>query len=166
VSGQDYYDYVRDHIFKPADMQNTASYEMDAIVPNLATGYARDDDFVRRSNIYTAPGRGSSAGGGYSTAEDLLKFTMALQNGKLLSPEYTQWILGDPMSDPPARAAVKTSSNLIKTMNGGLGIAGGAPGINAIVEQDIASGYTVIVLSNYDPPTAERVGRQIRSWLP
>jgi len=90
---------------------------------------------------------------------------MALQNGKLLSPEYTQWILGDPMSDPPARAAVKTSSNLIKTMNGGLGIAGGAPGINAIVEQDIASGYTVIVLSNYDPPTAERVGRQIRSWL-
>jgi len=169
VSGQDYYSYVRDHIFKTAGMQNTDSYEMDAIVPNLATGYTRrasDDDRERRSNIYTAPARGSSAGGGYSTAEDLLKFTLALQNFRLLSPEYTQWILGDPMSDPPARAAAKTSPNLIKMTNGGLGIAGGAPGINAVVEQDIASGYTVIVLSNYDPPAAESVGRQIRSWLP
>jgi CubicO group peptidase (beta-lactamase class C family) len=165
VSGQDYYDYVRDHVFKPADMQNTAWYEMDAIVPNLATGYARDDDFVRRSNIYSAPGRGSSAGGGYSTAEDLLKFTLALQNGKLLSPEYTKWMLEGGASTPP-RPAAKTASAIVKTSDGGLGIAGGAPGINAIVEQDIASGYTIIVLSNYDPPSAERVGRQICSWLP
>jgi hypothetical protein len=145
---------------------------MDAVVPNLATGYTRrasnDDreEAVRRSNVYTAPGRGSSAGGGYSTAEDLLKFTMALQNGKLLGPEYTQWIFGNQISNPPARAAVKTASTLIKTTNGGLGIAGGAPGINATMEMDVASGYTVIVLSNYDPPAAESVGRQIRSWLP
>ena len=172
VSGQDYYSYVREHIFKPAGMQNTDSYEMDAIVPNLATGYTRrasnDDreDTARRSNVYTAPGRGSSAGGGYSTVEDLLKFTLALQNGKLLSPEYTKWMLGGSLPDPAARAAVKPASNLIKTTNGGLGIAGGAPGINATVEMDVASGYTVIVLSNYDPPAAERVGRQIRSWLP
>lgn len=172
VTGQDYYNYVRDHIFKPAGMQNTDSYEMDAAVPNLATGYTRRgsdnerENIVRRSNIYTAPGRGSSAGGGYSTAEDLLKFTLALQQGKLLGPEYTRWMLGDPMSDPPARAAGKTSASLIKTTNGGLGIAGGAAGINAMVEQDIATGYTIIVLSNYDPPAAESVGRQIRSWLP
>jgi len=166
VSGQDYYGYVRDHIFKPTKMQNTDSYEMDAIVNNIATGYASANDRERRGNIYTAPGRGSSAGGGYSTAEDLLKFTIALQNSKLLSPDYTQWILGDPMSGPPARVAAKTSLGLLKTMNGGLGIAGGAPGINAMVEQDIVSGYTVIVLSNYDPPSAEKVGRQIRSWLP
>ncbi len=172
VSGQDYYGYVRDHIFKPAGMENTDSYEMDAVVSNLATGYTRrasnDDreDAVRRSNIYTAPARGSSAGGGYSTAEDLLKFTIALQNGKLLNAEYTRWILGGQMSDPPARAAIKTSPVLVKTTNGGLGIAGGAPGINAAVELDVASGYTIIVLSNYDPPAAESVGRQIRSWLP
>ncbi len=172
VTGQNYYNYVRDHIFKPAGMQNTDSYEMDAIVPNLATGYTRRasnderEDPVRRSNVYTAPGRGSSAGGGYSTAEDLLKFTLALQQGKLLGPEYTSWMLGDPRSNPPARAAGKTSSRLVKTTSGGLGIAGGAPGINAMVEQDIANDYTIIVLSNYDPPAAENVGRQIRSWLP
>jgi len=30
---------------------------------------------------------------------------------------------------------------------------------------DLDRGYTVIVLSNYDPPIAERVGRKIREWL-
>jgi hypothetical protein len=46
-----------------------------------------------------------------------------------------------------------------------MGFAGGAPGINATVEIDAESGYTAIVMSNYDPPSAERVGKQIREWL-
>ena len=36
VSGQDYYTYVREHIFKPSGMENTECYEADAVVPNLA----------------------------------------------------------------------------------------------------------------------------------
>jgi CubicO group peptidase (beta-lactamase class C family) len=170
LSGQDYYTYVREHIFKPAGMENSDSYELDALAPNVATGYTRRasadgrEDAERRSNIYTAPARGSSAGGGYSNAEDLLKFTLALQNGKLLNSEYSAWILAGRDAAPPSRTNGKTA--LAKITGGGLGIAGGAPGINAILEMDIASGYTVSVLSNYDPPSAEKVGRQIRSWIP
>ncbi len=170
LSGQDYYTYVREHIFKPAGMENSDSYELDALPANVATGYTRRasedgrEDAVRRSNIYTAPGRGSSAGGGYSNAEDLLKFTLALQNGKLLNSEYSAWILSGGGAAPPSRTNGKAAPK--KITEGGLGIAGGAPGINAILEMDIASGYTVIVLSNYDPPSAEKAGRQIRSWLP
>lgn len=163
VSGEDYFDYVRAHIFKPAGMENTDSYEADAMVPNLATGYTlrAGGSGERRSNVYTKPARGSSAGGGYSTAEDLLKFTLALQNLKLLGAEYTQWLLAGNDSAPPAGAQKSTA--LISA--GNLGIAGGAPGINAILDMDVASGYTFIVLSNYDPPSAEKVGRQIRAWL-
>jgi CubicO group peptidase (beta-lactamase class C family) len=170
LSGQDYYTHVREHIFKPAGMENSDSYELDALAPNIATGYTRRasadgrEAAVRRSNIYTAPARGSSAGGGYSNAEDLLKFTLALQNGKLLNSEYSAWIFAGRDAAPPSRTNGKATST--KITGGGLGIAGGAPGINAILEMDIASGYTIIVLSNYDPPSAERVGRQIRSWLP
>ncbi|MCG3120547.1 MAG: D-aminopeptidase [bacterium] len=170
LSGQNYYTYVREHIFKPAGMENSDSYELDALPANVATGYTRRaavdrrEEATRRSNIYTAPARGSSAGGGYSNAEDLLKFTLALQNGKLLNAEYSAWILAGGGAAPPARTNGKAAST--KITEGGLGIAGGAPGINAILEMDIASGYTVIVLSNYDPPSAEKVGRQIRSWLP
>lgn len=164
VSGEDYFDYVRTHIFKPAGMENTDSYEADAATPNLATGYTlrAGGSGERRSNLYTKPARGSSAGGGYSTAEDLLKFTLALQNLKLLDGEYTKWLLSGMDSAPPAHAQKST----VPITEGDLGIAGGAPGINAILELDVASGYTLIVLSNYDPPSAEKVGRQIRAWLP
>jgi CubicO group peptidase (beta-lactamase class C family) len=139
ITGQSYYDYVREHIFKPAGMNNTDSYEEDAGVPNLATGYRRNERGQRVSNIYTKPARGSSAGGGYSTAEDLLKFSLALQAGKLLSASNTKRLVG-----------------------GGLGIAGGAPGIAAALEIDPASGYTIVVLSNYDQPSATGLSKQIR----
>jgi CubicO group peptidase (beta-lactamase class C family) len=142
VAGRSYYDYVRERIFKPAGMENTDSYEVDAITPDLATGYTRDSSGVRVSNVYTKPARGSSAGGGYSTAEDLLKFTIALKNNKLLGADQTRRIL-----------------------QGGLGVAGGAPGINAALEMDGRGGYTVIVLSNYDPPSATDVSQQVRKWI-
>ena len=49
-----------------------------------------------------------------------------------------------------------------------IAVAGGAPvGINAFVGATIAdvSGYTVIVLSNYDPPTAQTFGMKIFEML-
>jgi CubicO group peptidase (beta-lactamase class C family) len=138
VAAQSYYDYVRERIFKPAGMANTDSYETGANTPNLAEGYLRNEKGERVSNVHTRPARGSSAGGGYSTADDLLKFTIALQGNKLLSPENS------------------------RKLSGGLGIAGGAPGINAALETDARSGYTIIVLANYSPPSAEDLAGQIR----
>lgn len=139
ITGQTYYDYVRDHIFKPAGMTNTDSYFSDGKTPNLAEGYRRNEKGERVNNFDTRPGRGSSAGGGYSTTEDLLKFANALRENKLLSPEGSRRIL--------SRAAV----------------AGGAPGINA--ELEIGPAYTVVVLGNYDPPNAANVSRYIRKQL-
>ena len=141
VTGQSYYDYVRERIFKPAGMENTDAFEVDVVTPNLATGYTRGANGARVSNVYTKPARGSSAGGGYSTAEDLLKFTIALQTNKLLSEAQTK-----------------------RAFPGSLGVAGGAPGINAELEIDPGS-YTIIVLANYDPPSAANVSQQIRKWI-
>ena len=164
ITGQSYYDYVRENIFKPAGMENTDSYEADAPIQNLAMGYTRGEEGKKdnpwRSNIYTRPARGSSAGGGYSTVEDLLKFTLSLQANKFLSPEYTAWLLND--QEPTKDRKAKPDS---KVKKGGLGIAGGAPGINSMLEMDPKSGYTTIVLTNYDPPCAMNVNRVIKGFL-
>jgi CubicO group peptidase (beta-lactamase class C family) len=140
ASGMDYYDYVRENIFKPCGMLNTDSYARDAGVPNLAWGYTREgrQDGARVLNHKTLPGRGSSAGGGYSTAEDMLKYILALKEKKIYLPE----------------------------IGGGLAIAGGAPGINSVVEWDPRRDYIVIVMTNFDPPTAGRTSNRILSWLP
>jgi D-alanyl-D-alanine carboxypeptidase len=140
ASGMDYYDYVRKNVTEPCGMTNTDSFARDENVPNLARGYTRQEGAGggRVLNLATLPGRGSSAGGGYSTAEDMLKFILAIKDKKVFLPD----------------------------IEGGLGIAGGAPGINSAVEWDARSGYTVIVLTNFDPPTAGQSSRRIRSWLP
>jgi D-alanyl-D-alanine carboxypeptidase len=157
VSGQDYYDYVRDHIFKPAGMQNSEWYEADKPTVNVASGYTqqRAEAGKRRNNIYSRPARGTSAGGGYSTAEDLLKYSLALQSGKLRLPNFRE----------SSAASTQQPSGSKASGFGGLGIAGGAPGINAVLEANTGSGYTLVVMSNYDPPSAEQFAKQIRAWL-
>lgn len=152
LSGQDYFSYVREHIFQPAGMRDTDWYPLDDPVSNRAEGYTRESAQAsgakaRGTNVYFLPARGSSAGGGYSTAPDLLKFSLALQSGQLRIPDFGQYGKA-PVSGFP-----------------GIGIAGGSPGVNAALEIDPQSAYTIIVLSNYDPPSAETVVRQIREWV-
>ncbi|MEO8450924.1 MAG: serine hydrolase domain-containing protein, partial [Gemmatimonadota bacterium] len=71
VTGQDYFQYVRDHIYKPAGMINSDAYELDHVNPNLAVGYERDfqaDGSKQfRNNVFMHVIRGGPAGGGYST---------------------------------------------------------------------------------------------------
>jgi CubicO group peptidase (beta-lactamase class C family) len=141
LSGIDYYTYVRENIFKPCGMADTDAYPRDAETPNLARGYAKEGegaDGPRVLNFATLPGRGSSAGGGYSTAADMLKYVRAIEDKKIFLPDSAS----------------------------GLGIAGGAPGINSVLEWDPRSGYIVIVLTNFDPPTAGQAARRIVGWLP
>lgn len=38
-------------------------------------------------------------------------------------------------------------------------------GVNAVLEGDLPGGYDLIVLTNLDPPAAERVARLVRAWL-
>ena len=48
---------------------------------------------------------------------------------------------------------------------GGVGFAGGAPGINSMLDVDLERGFTVVVMGNYDPPAAMDVARTIRRIL-
>jgi CubicO group peptidase (beta-lactamase class C family) len=141
LSGQDYYTYVREHILEPANMTRTGSFFVDSLPPNTAVGYTtgREDappGTPLHPNTLELPGRGSSAGGGYSTAQDLLKFLKALRERRIANG-----------------------------LPAGLGIAGGSGGINGVVEGALPGGYDLVVLANLDPPAAERIARMTRSWL-
>ena len=47
----------------------------------------------------------------------------------------------------------------------GIGIAGGAPGLNAVVEGQLPGGYDLAVAANLDPPAAEQIASLVREWL-
>ena len=160
VAGQDYYDYIRENVYAPAGMTDSDSYDRDRAVENMATGYTNLNPFddvgegFAWSNTLMLSPRGTPAGGGYSTAEDMLRFAMALQSHKLLNARYTGLLLnhfdGFDDADEPA---------------GRMAYAGGAPGVSAYLRMDLEKDETVIVLSNYDSPAAIEIGKTIGQML-
>lgn len=143
VTGRSYYDFVRENIFKIAGMTNTDSYENDKLPANTAFGYTKQNprnEWTNNRNFHAF--RGSAAGGGYSNVEDLLKFSTAVKSGKLIVPDDD----GQPRKD------------------GDLRVAGGSVGINSVLTVNGQTNLTIIVLSNYDPPSADKTEAQIRSW--
>jgi len=85
VSGKSYYDYVRENVCAGGD-EFTASLAEDQDVPGRSIGYTAFGGSEVHANGDTLPYRGTSAGGGYSTVEDLQRFAGALTNHKLLNP--------------------------------------------------------------------------------
>jgi D-alanyl-D-alanine carboxypeptidase len=165
ASGQAYHDYVREHVFVPAGMTSSGPSERDSSADGPAIGYTRESEGAPpgeapgplHPNTEALPGTSSSAGGGLSTARDLLAFDQALGSGRLLPPKWTAWMYSD-KSGPPSDAAPPEGG-------GGLGVAGGTAGVNAVVESDNGMGYAIVILANLDPPVAERIGARFRRWM-
>jgi D-alanyl-D-alanine carboxypeptidase len=171
ISGQDYYEYVREQIYRPAGMSNTDCYAMDEDTPNLAIGYTRmlgrgGHSKARRTNTFLHVIRGGPAGGGYSTVEDLAAFASALREHKLLNPRSTELMWSGKIDT--GRPDSKYAYGFFDSSYDGqriVGHGGGFPGINSKLDIYLNSGYTVAVMSNYDPPAAEIVSREIRKLI-
>lgn len=164
VSGQSYYDYVRDHIFKPAGMTGTASEPEEQTVSDRSVGYMRGGGDWR-PNTDTLPYRGTSAGGGYSTVEDLLRFATALQTHKLLDAKHTEELTTGKVDAGRGKYAYGFQESVIEGTRC-FGHGGGAPGMNGMLQICPASGYVIAVLANMDPPAASRIADFITNRLP
>ena len=151
ASGLSYEDYVARHVFAPAGMHDTGALPEDVDVPGRARAYTRKDGaWVDAAD--TLPYRGTAAGGGYSTAADLLKFARALRAGILLSPAS--------LAEATRRQTPWYGYGfMVGQRHGvaGFGHGGGAEGMNASLGIFPAQDTVVIGLSNLDPPAVERL---------
>jgi CubicO group peptidase (beta-lactamase class C family) len=173
LSGETFYDYVGAHIFRPARMPNSAYFERDQIVPNVATGYTFRSfsggiSRQQHTNESSLPARGSPAGGAYSTVDDLGHFAEALRRHRLLGAEAVAGMLKGQEED--ARPGVMHAYGFFdETVNSRHIISqnGGFPGANTVIDLYTQEelGYTVIVLSNYDGPGAIAVSTKLRELL-
>ncbi|MGL4599021.1 MAG: serine hydrolase domain-containing protein [Bacteroidia bacterium] len=175
LSGMSYFDYVKKNIFAIAGMENTDSYEIDQVHANMAIGYALpppepnqkpksgEEKLTREANTPFMEVKGTSAGGGYSTAIDLHKFSQALLAGKLLALKnvatITKGRIAIPLPPLPPNAKPLPALNLKYGFGFGeffkndvriIGHNGGAPGVDVQMDMYPDLGYTVIVLANYD----------------
>jgi len=144
VSGERYDRYLARHVWMRAGMTHTGCYRRDHLPRFAAVGY--EDGGA--ANTSTLSPVGTSAGGCYSSARDLLAFAHALESGRLLD-----------------RTLVKTiTTSKVRAPGGGYGYGfgirnpgviwhnGGAPGAAGELDIDPKRGLVAVTLGNVSPP--------------
>ncbi len=160
VTGKPFADYYASAIFRPAGMTMTRQLQRSEPDPALAPGYVFVFDsagsrFEVNPLLQTTPATG--AGGLFSTAMDLFRFTESLRTGKLISRS--------------ALATMRAPRKEWGATDYGFGVdwyrgnniwghTGFIPGTNADVELYGDSGYVLVMLGNTgtNDPIRRRVG--------
>ncbi|WUI03899.1 beta-lactamase family protein [Spirillospora sp. NBC_00431] len=165
LSNQPYYDYVREHVFKASRMAGANFYSR----PEW-----RDDPRIAHPYTTTPSGRedhvdhrlfaGGPDGGAFANAADLVRFTDALLNHRLLGRAFTELITSAKVplrplpSQPgkPSRTGFAGYGPGITLQNGQwiIGHNGGSPGVDANWYWYPHSGWITVILCNYDMRTS------------
>lgn len=166
VSGLSYFDYVRTYILEPAKMKDTDSYDLEEAIPNMATGYTMlsEKPGQWKNNMYSNVVKGTPAGGGYSTAEDLLRFSLALQQNMILGKEFTKLYSTGKVQYKEGSYAYGIVENFLNGQRM-LGHTGGHFGIANELMIFPESGYTVVILTNGEVENYWEVSNLIKKQL-
>jgi D-alanyl-D-alanine carboxypeptidase len=170
VTSRNYSDYIKEHIFDPAGMDNTFDSYRKKTLSNLALGYdivQEEGKAIWRKTGFFGKNDGTPSGGGYSTVYDLLNFSKALRTDLLISSESKELLM-----------SIKARSSSIDLEYGYgfiiwssqklgrvVGHGGAAPGVSSNFRMFVDTGYTMIILSNYSEASLP-VSRKIISLLP
>jgi CubicO group peptidase (beta-lactamase class C family) len=160
VSGQSYYDYIRQHIFAPANMTRSDFYTRPQRLtnPDIAHPYAAGTkgnpggpltDITNQEDFI-----GSPAGDAFSTAPDMARFAGALTGGRLLAPVWAALMTGGKVPSPPQRLPSQLNmvgyGPQIRIVNDHtvFGHTDGAPGETADIDFYPNEEWVAVILSN------------------
>lgn len=144
VTGQSYPAALTAEVLGPAGLRNTGYATQTEIVPGLVSGYRQTWDGyenARRLNV-------SPAGGLHATADDLLAWTEAVRDGRIMGngAKALAWQLNDNITQygwKRLRDEGAARPGVIRVQ-----CTGALPGANALVTLTLEDGITVVVLTN------------------
>lgn len=165
ASGLAWSDYLREHIFGPAGMKSSAVISVDDPQRVVATGYSQLRFGDRRSDGTSRMGWWSTvltqpAQSVYSTAEDMLRFLTALDDGTLVSREERDALLTETGAQRHAGGTLHYGRGFALGGEGRLrnhGHGGDFHGMSVEVREYPELDVRVAVLSNYGDSVSRRV---------
>lgn len=159
IAGKDYATVVKERIFTPLGMDHSGFNAYAKAEKGKAIGYLSNQLGSLQNNL-SMHVVGAGDGGIYSTTGDMMKFMQSfLYDNRLLSNENKLRCINTPLF-PVTYASWEDFSQ-----RGRLALAGGAPGISAVIALNREKNYSIIVLSNFDEGTAEQMNQRISAVL-
>lgn len=170
LCGKPYAECVAERVFAPAGMTGTGFGSLRRPDVPLAVPYAHaGDDYFEVDSLVSfvenLPAKGSAAGGGLGTARDLFRFARALHAGRIVSfamvDTLTQAlnVIPSPLAESYGYGFESFEVQGLKVWGHGGG--GGRAGICTKMSSFADGSWTVVVLTNHDPPTCELLNRAI-----
>jgi D-alanyl-D-alanine carboxypeptidase len=165
VSGLSYDDYIQRNIFEPASMASTGNLPESMVLPRRAVGYMGSGTQLGRADE-ALPLSGTSAGGGYSTVGDFYRFVNGLTSHRLLRSDTLQRLIDGGIRTDDGQFAHFDFGGSMEGTGRYIGHTGDGPGQCGALYHFLDSNFTVIVLSNRDPGTAESIALFAAHRLP
>lgn len=166
VSQQTYFDFIQHHILIPAGMTDTEALKLNESQPHVATGYTMSPEKPGQwmNNNFVNVFKGGPAGGYYTTAGDLLRFSNAITSNLLLNKNSTTQYLSGKVKYDRGFYAYGMSADTIN----GYGIAGHTGGHFGIANEFLICpvlAYTVIIMTNGEVENYWDVSHLIKTAL-
>jgi CubicO group peptidase (beta-lactamase class C family) len=156
VSGKSYEDFLKENIFAPLKMNETGLDRHKTILKGRASGYARAPDGTLSNFDYFNLDYLFSAGGLYSTVEDLYLWEQALYTEKLVRAKTLEEVF------TPSLENFGYAWEILPKFNRPFIRAGGRSfGFSSALTRYPADQVTVIVLSNIDTAGAGKIAEDL-----
>jgi CubicO group peptidase (beta-lactamase class C family) len=154
LTSRAYAEVVRDEVFVPAGLTDTAIEEMDRDPRRLAVGYMTDDGPPDgwRTNIYGITAGGMPDGGMITTAHDLARLIDAILGRRLL-PETLVRAMTSPQGPNTEDVEQYGYGCELAVVDGRvriIGHGGSDPGVSAMLTHHLDAGITLSVVCNQD----------------
>ncbi|MEP7317311.1 MAG: serine hydrolase [Panacibacter sp.] len=159
ITGKSYGEVLQQRIFEKIGMHQSGFNVFVKAETGKANGYLSNQLGTKQDNL-SMHVVGGGDGGIFTSTGDLWKFVQSLLNdNKLLSDSSKLRLVNTPLFPVHYTAWHEFKEK------GKMAIAGGAPGISALLAINMEKQYCFVVLSNYDERTAEDVGQCISAVL-
>jgi CubicO group peptidase (beta-lactamase class C family) len=159
VSGKNYADYIRENIFKPAGMLHSGYESNRKIIKQRSSGYAKEGDTLQNAPYvdWSIP---FSAGGLYSTVEDMWRWNEALYTEKLLNRQWLERLFTPDKTGYNYGWFIKEEEGRQKIYH-----EGSNPGYAAFIARYPEDKSFVIVLSNLETSPVHKIADDLAHLL-
>jgi CubicO group peptidase (beta-lactamase class C family) len=162
ASGERFVDYLRKKIFEPAGMATIADDNVYRIIPHRTRGYRKAESGEIENCALADTSNKIPGGGMISDAADLVRFALAVRDGRLLKPEtvaamWTQQTLADGSKTTYGLGWFVVQGDGPKRV----GHSGGQQGTSTLLTMLPETGAVVVVMANLERSNVGRVVERI-----